>query len=86
VLASLAPTPRTLSGWRLTDRNGRTTAVNVTIRAGTTAPIALDSTGVQLGNNGGHLVLHDDSDTMIDSVVYDNVDAGPEDRYVRFRH
>jgi uncharacterized protein YukJ len=86
VLASLATTPRTLNGWHLTDRNGRTTAVNVTIPAGATAPIALDGTGVQLGNNGGNLVLHNDSDTMIDSVVYGKVDAGPEDRYVRFRH
>ena len=70
----------------MTDRNGRTTAVNVTIPAGAASLIELDGTGVQLGNNGGNLVLHDNSDTMIDSVVYSNTEAQPENRYVRFRH
>lgn len=86
VLANLATAPRTLDGWRLTDRNGRTTAVNVTISAGAAILIELDGTGVQLGNNGGNLVLHDNSDTMIDSVVYSNTDARPDNQFVRFRH
>jgi uncharacterized protein YukJ len=86
VLANLATTPRTLDGWRLIDRNGRTTPVNAAIDAGGTEPIALDGDGVQLGNNGGNLVLHNNAGTMIDSVVYGNADAGPEGRYIRFRH
>ena len=49
VLANLATTPRTLGGWTLTDRNGRATAVDVTIPAGAAMPIELDGTGVQLG-------------------------------------
>ena len=40
VLANLATTPRTLGGWTLTDRNGRTTAIDVTIPAGAAMPIA----------------------------------------------
>jgi uncharacterized protein YukJ len=86
VLANLATTPRTLAGWTLTDRNGRATAVDVTIPVGAAVPIELDGTGVQLGNDGGNLVLHDGSGTMIDSVVYSNTEAQPENRYVRFRH
>ncbi len=86
MLANLATTPRTLGGWTLTDRNGRATAVDVTIPAGAAMPIELDGTGVQLGNDGGNLVLHDDTGTMIDSVVYSNTEAQPENRYVRFRH
>lgn len=86
MLANLATTPRTLGGWTLTDRNGRATAVDVTIPAGAAMPIELDGSGVQLGNDGGNLVLHDGTGTMIDSVVYSNTEAQPENRYVRFRH
>jgi uncharacterized protein YukJ len=85
VLANLATTPRTLTGWNLSDHNGRTTAISLTVHAGATIQVALDGSGVQLGNNGGNLLLHDDTGTMIDSVVYSNSDANHEDRYVRFR-
>ena len=47
--------------------------------------VALDGTGVQLGNDGGNLILRDDHDATIDSVVYSNADAKPDNRYVRFR-
>jgi hypothetical protein len=86
VLANLATGPRTLSGWRLIDRNGRTTTLNATIDAGGATQIKLDGNGVQLGNNGGNLVLHNNAGEMIDSVVYSNADAGAESRYIRFRH
>src|SRR6188768_3867769 len=86
VLTNLATTPRILGGWTLTDRNGRATAVDVTIPAGAAIQIGLDGTGVQLGNNGGNLVLHDDKGAMIDSLVYSTTEAQPENRYVRFRH
>ena len=65
VLANLATTPATLGGWTLTDRNGRATAVDVTIPAGAAMPIELDGTGVQLGNDGGNLVLHKPVDRYV---------------------
>lgn len=85
VIASLATTAQTLSGWKLTDRNGRTTAVDATIAPGGVHALELDGTGVQLGNGGGNLTLHDDSKEMVDSVVYDRADATVVDHYVRFR-
>jgi hypothetical protein len=86
VLANLATTPTVLTGWQLTDRNNRATAVDLSIPAGGSAPITLDGNGVQLGNDGGNLILHDKDGATIDSVVYSNADARPEGRYVRFRH
>ena len=47
--------------------------------------VALDGTGVQLGNNGGSLTLNDDTGELLDSVTYNQADATPENRYVRFR-
>jgi uncharacterized protein YukJ len=86
VLANLATVPRALDKWRLTDRNGRTTTFTVTIPPGAAEQIELDGSGVQLGNDGGNLVLHDDTDTVVDSVVYSSADADLEGRYLRFRH
>jgi hypothetical protein len=85
VLANLATTPAPLSGWTLIDRNDRVTTVNASIPAGGTTAVALDGSGVQLGNDGGNLILRDDHDGTIDSVVYSNADAKPDKRYVRFR-
>jgi uncharacterized protein YukJ len=85
VLANLATQPRTLTKWRLSDGNGHITTVDITIPAGATTPIPLAATGAQLGNKGGNLTLHDDTDTLIDSVVYSDTDATREDRYIRFR-
>jgi hypothetical protein len=39
---------------------------------------------VQLGNNGGNLVLQDDQANQVDSVTYSAADAASVDRYVRF--
>jgi hypothetical protein len=47
--------------------------------------VALDGSGVQLGNNGGNLVLQDDSANQVDSVTYSAADASVVDRYVRFQ-
>ena len=47
--------------------------------------IALDGTGVQLGNHGGNLILQDDTSAQVDVVTYTTEDAGVENRYVRFR-
>jgi hypothetical protein len=85
VLANLFTAPRTLSGWTLTDHNDRETTINATIPPGGTTPIALDGSGVQLGNDGGNLILRDENEAAIDSVVYSNADAKTDNRYVRFR-
>jgi hypothetical protein len=40
---------------------------------------------VQLGNNGGNLILQDDQANQVDSVTYSAADAAVVDRYVRFQ-
>jgi hypothetical protein len=85
VLASLATTPQTLTNWRLVDKNTRTTPINTTLAPGQSVFIALDGNGVQLGNQGGNLILLDDRNAQVDVVTYTAADASPDDRYVRFR-
>jgi len=85
VLASLATTERKLGNWRLIDKNGRVTTVNLAIGAGQSALIGLDGTGVQLGNSGGTVTLQDDQNRQVDVVTYTAADAAASDRYVRFR-
>ena len=84
VLGNLATAAQTLSDWRLIDKNGRVTPVNVRIEAGQSVLVALDGTGVQLGNNGGNVILQDDHDAQVDVVTYTAADAASDDRYVRF--
>jgi uncharacterized protein YukJ len=85
VLASLLTTGQTLTNWRLVDKNGRVTPIDTTLGPGQSVLIALDGSGVQLGNQGGNLILHDDNNAQIDVVTYTAADAFPENRYVRFR-
>jgi uncharacterized protein YukJ len=85
VLGNCATTPQDLHGWQLIDRNGRVTKLDTEIPAGASAIVALDGSGVQLGNNGGNLVLQDDQAKQVDSVTYSAADAALVDRYVRFR-
>ena len=86
VLASLATTAQTLRNWRLVDKNGRVTPVNVTIVPGQSSLITLDGAGGQLGNNGGTVTLQDDHNVQVDVVTYTGADAATDNRYVRFRH
>src|SRR5580765_4073681 len=85
VLASLSTSAQTISNWRLLDKNGRVTSINVTLAAGAFVAIALDGNGVQLGNNGGNLILQDQTNAQVDAVTYTGEDASPEDRFMRFR-
>ena len=85
VLANLATTPQTLTNWRLVDKNARTTTINTTLGPGQSVLITLDGNGVQLGNQGGNLILQDDHNVQVDAVTYTGADAGPDDRYIRFR-
>lgn len=85
VLASLSTTLQTINNWRLVDKNGRVTAVNATLASGSFVSIVLDGTGVQLGNNGGNLILQDHTSAQVDAVTYTGEDASVEDRFVRFR-
>ena len=73
-----------MHGWRLIDRNGHETKLDGDIDAGASLIVALDGTGVQLGNNGGNLILQDDSAQQVDSVTYSAAEASMVDRYVRF--
>ena len=84
VLGSLSTTAQTLTNWRLVDKNNRITPINVTIGPGQSVLIALDGNGVQLGNQGGNLILHDDRNTQVDAVTYTAADADRDNRYVRF--
>ena len=85
VLGSCGTTPQKLAGWQLVDRNGRATDLDIEIGAGASALVPLDGTGVQLGNGGGNVVLKDDRGDQVDSVTYSAQDAGPSDRFIRFR-
>lgn len=48
--------------------------------------VELDGNGVQLGNQGGTVMLQDDHGAQVDVVTYTAADADPEDCFVRFRH
>lgn len=85
VLSSLATTAQKLTGWSLADKNSRTTAINVTLGPGQSVLVPLDGNGVQLGNQGGNLILQDEHKAQVDVVTYTAADAATEDRYLRFR-
>ena len=85
VLANLATTAQTLAGWRLVDKNARTTTINTTLGPGQSALMTLDGSGVQLGNQGGNLILQDNHGVQVDAVTYTGADANTDDRYFRFR-
>jgi len=85
VLANLATSAQTLANWRLVDKNARVTAINATIGSGQSFLLTLDGTGVQLGNQGGNLMLQDSHNAQIDVVTYTAADASVENRYFRFR-
>jgi uncharacterized protein YukJ len=85
VLGNLATTPQTLTNWRLVDKNGRVTPISATLAPGASTIVALDGLGVQLGNNGGNLILQDQTNAQVDVVTYSAADASSDNRYVRFR-
>jgi len=85
VLGNLATTPQTLSHWRLVDKNGRVTPIDATLPPGASLIVPLDGAGVQLGNNGGNLMLQDATQAQVDVVTYTAEDAASADRYLRFR-
>ena len=85
VLGNLATTTQTLSHWRLLDKNGRVTPIDATLAPGASLIVALDGAGVQLGNNGGNLILQDEAHAQVDVVTYTAEDAASDDRYLRFR-
>jgi uncharacterized protein YukJ len=85
VLANLATSAQTLTNWRLVDKNARATSINATIGPGQSFLLPLDGSGVQLGNQGGNLVLQDANNAQIDVVTYTAGDASVDNRYFRFR-
>ena len=85
VLASLATSAQTLTNWRLVDKNARVTAINATIGPGQSILLTLDGSGVQLGNQGGSLMLQDSHNAQVDVITYTAEDASVENRYFRFR-
>jgi uncharacterized protein YukJ len=85
VLANLATIAQTLTNWRLVDKNARVTTINATIGPGQSFLVPLDGNGVQLGNQGGNLMLQDSHNAQVDVITYTADDASVENRYVRFR-
>ena len=85
VLGNLATTSQTLTHWRLLDKNGRVTPIDATLPPGASLIVPLDGAGVQLGNNGGNLILQDDTQAQVDVVTYTAEDAASANRYFRFR-
>jgi hypothetical protein len=61
------------------------TPINAALGPGQSAAIPLDGTGVQLGNQGGNLILQDHTTAQVDVVTYTAQDADVENVYVRFR-
>ena len=61
VLASLSTATQALTGWRLLDKNARVTPINISLGPGQSVAVALDGAGVQLGNQGGNLILEDET-------------------------
>ncbi len=85
VIGNCATAAQSLHGWELVDRTGRVTKLDTDVPAGASAIVGLDGAGVQLGNNGGNLVLRDAEGNQVDSVTYSSEDAASVDRYVRFQ-
>lgn len=84
VLGNLSTTAQTLANWRLVDKNGRSTAIHAVIGPGQSHAITLDGRGVQLGNQGGNVILQNEDGVQVDVVTYTAADASPDDRYIRF--
>jgi uncharacterized protein YukJ len=85
VLSNLATISQTLANWRLVDKNNRITPINATLGPGQSVLVPLDGNGVQLGNQGGNLILLDNHNVQVDVVTYTGADAATDDRYIRFR-
>jgi uncharacterized protein YukJ len=85
VIGNCATVTQSLHGWQLVDRNGRATKLDADVPGGASAIVGLDGAGVQLGNDGGNLVLRDAQGNQVDSVTYSSRDAATVDRYVRFQ-
>jgi hypothetical protein len=75
VLSSLSTAPQKLANWRLVDKNGRVTPIDLTIKPGQSVLLTLDGSGVQLGNNGGTVRLLDDGNGQVDVVTYTGADG-----------
>lgn len=59
-----------LDGWKLVDKNSRSTALAGTITAGETHQIKLDGQGVQLSNKGGEIRLVNGHGQSVHVVTY----------------
>jgi uncharacterized protein YukJ len=87
VIGNLINAETSLDGWQLVDRNNRVTAITgLTLAPGASGLVLLDGTGVQLGNNGGNLMLRDPAGRHVDAVVFTADDAKGDDAFVRFNH
>jgi uncharacterized protein YukJ len=76
VVGNLANVAATLQGWRMVDKNHRTTDLgSTTIEPGASVLVTLDGSGVQLSNKGGNLVLLDAAGRQVDAVVYAAADS-----------
>ena len=63
--------PATIDGWRLEDRNGKSSPLeDLTIGTGETLRVVLDPSGAQLSNKGGRISLIDKNGKIIHTVSY----------------
>ena len=75
-----------VAAWVAADRPQRPRdEVDAEIPGGASTIVVLDGTGVQLGSNGGNLVLQDALAHQVDSVTSSAKDAATVDRYIRFQ-
>ncbi len=85
VLGNTTTAPADLTGWSIVDRNGNADRLaGIILPGGESRTIVLSSTGAQLGNRGGTIILKNAAGVQIHAVSYAEADARVEDRYIRF--
>ena len=78
LLVNASPDTIDLTGWRIADRQKRTSALpGGPLAAGATLPVGLGG-GAQLGNNGGSITLLDAQGLKVDGVSYTAAQAQRE--------
>ena len=74
-----------LTGWSITDKNNSAELLqDVLLPGGESRRVVLSGKTAQLGNKGGTITLKNPAGEQVHAVSYSKVDAGPEERYIRF--
>jgi hypothetical protein len=83
-LVNAGATPVSLSGWRLVDKNGRSTSLSGDLAPGSALTVRLDGSGVQLANKGGSIRLLDAQGRQAHTVSFSKAQASREGETILF--